>query len=139
MQKNSCSLTVFFESPFWVGVCQCLSADGLEVCKVTFGEEPKDYQVYEFVLKQWDRLPFSPPVEAEREEERRRNPKRVQREIGSQLQTRGVGTKAQQALQLQREQQKTERRARSRQEREQEKERRYALRQEKKKARHRGK
>ena len=66
------------------------------------------------------------------------NPKRLQREINSQLQVKGIGTKAQQALKLQREQGKIERKIRSREQKEAEKERQYALRQEKKKAKHKG-
>lgn len=72
-------------------------------------------------------------------EERKINPKRMRRKINSQLQDRGVGTKAQQALKLQYEQAKSERKAQSREQREAEKQRQYALRQEKKKAKHRGK
>lgn len=49
-----------------------------------------------------------------------------------------MGTKAQQALKLQREQAKAERQLKTRSQREAEKERQYTLRQEKKKARHKG-
>ena len=62
----------------------------------------------------------------------------MEREINSQLQVKGIGTKAQQALKLQREQGKIERKIRSREQKEAEKERQYALRQEKKKAKHKG-
>ena len=68
------------------------------VCKITFGSEPKDYEVYEFLLKNWHKLKFSPPIQAEIVIERKINPKRMQREIQSQLQDKGIGTKAQQAL-----------------------------------------
>ena len=86
----------------------------------------------------WRTLKFSPPLKADRIEERKINPKRMQREINNQLQDRGIGTKAQQALKLQHEQNKLERKTKSREQREAEKERQYALRQEKKKAKHRG-
>ena len=109
-----------------------------EVCKITFGAEPKDYEIYEFLLKNWGRLRFSPPIKAEATLEKKINPKRMQREINSQLQDKGIGTKAQQALKLQHEQYKLERKTKSREQREAEKERQYALRQEKKKAKHRG-
>lgn len=56
-----------------------------------------------------------------------------------QLQNKGMGTKAQQALKLQHEQNKMERKVKSKEQREAEKERQYALRQEKRKAKHRGK
>ena len=44
-------LTVFFEDPFWVGVFEVISDDKLAVCKITFGTEPKDYEVYEYIQK----------------------------------------------------------------------------------------
>lgn len=50
------SLTVFFENPFWVGVFERVSNGKLSVCKVTFGAEPKDYEVWAFVLKHYDKV-----------------------------------------------------------------------------------
>ena len=91
------------------------------------------------MLKNWHKLKFSPPVKTDKVEERKINPKRMQREINNQLQNKGMGTKAQQALKLQHEQNKMERKVKSKEQREVEKERQYALRQEKRKAKHRGK
>ena len=62
MDKVSGRLTVFFEGPFWVGVFEHISERKLTVCKVTFGAEPKDYEIYDFVLKNYYRLKFSPAV-----------------------------------------------------------------------------
>ena len=62
MDKVSGRLTVFFEEPFWVGVFERISEGGLSACKVTFGAEPKDYEIYDFVLKKYGRLRFSPAV-----------------------------------------------------------------------------
>ena len=123
------TLTVFFENPFWVGVYERVDGDRYEVCKITFGSDPKDYEVWDFLLKNWSKLKFSPPIKAERVEER---------EIHSKLQEPGIGTKAQQALKLQHEQNKLERKTRSREQREAEKERQYELRQQKKRDKHRG-
>ena len=103
MDKVSGKLTVFFEEPFWIGVFERLSEGKLSVCKVTFGAEPKDYEIYDFVLKNYGRLRFSPAVAAD-VREAARNPKRVQREVRRQVQNTGIGTKAQQALKLQQEQ-----------------------------------
>ena len=132
------SLTILFEAPFWIGLYERTDNGKYEVCKITFGSEPKDYEVYEFLLKNWHKLKFSPPIQAEVFIERKLNPKRMQREIQSQLQDKGVGTKAQQALKLQHEQCKLERKAKSREQKEAEKDRQFAIRQEKKKAKHRG-
>lgn len=132
------SLTILFENPFWIGLYERFDDDKYEVCKITFGAEPKDYEVYDFLLKNWHMLKFSPSVKIEKSIERKINPKRMQREINSQLENKGIGTKAQQALKLQHEQNKIERKTQSREHKEAEKERQYALRQEKKKAKHRG-
>ena len=132
------SLTILFENPFWIGLYERIDSDRYEVCKITFGAEPKDYEVYEYLLSNWHKLKFSPSIRAEMFTERRINPKRMQREINSQLQDKGIGTKAQQALKLQYEQGKIERKVKSREQKEAEKDRQFALRQEKKKAKHRG-
>jgi hypothetical protein len=138
MRKTGSRLTVFFEEPFWVGICEREFEDRYEACKITFGAEPKDYEIYDFILKNYNRLRFSPSLEASPMTERRINPKRMQRDIEKHLQDNGVGTKAQQALKLQQEQVKSERKSRSREQREAKKERQFELRQEKRKEKHRG-
>lgn len=137
MDKVSGRLTVCFEEPFWAGVFERISEGKLSVCKVTFGAEPKDYEIYDFVLKNYYRLKFSPAVATEVKGVSR-NPKRVQREVHRQVQNTGIGTKSQQALKLQQEQLKTERKAVSRERREAEKQRQFELKQRKKKEKHRG-
>ena len=67
------------------------------------------------------------------------NPKRMQRQIRKQTAASTVGTRSQQALQLQREAQKLEKQTRSREQREEEKQRRFTCRQQKRKEKHRGK
>ncbi len=200
MDKVSGRLTVFFEEPFWIGVFERISEGKLSVCKVTFGAEPKDYEVYDFVLRNYYRLKFSPAVATDVKEagrnpkrvqrdvrkqvqntgferisegklsackvtfgaepkdyeiyefvlknyyrlkfspavatdvkEASRNPKRVQRDVRKQVQNTGIGTKSQQALKLQQEQFKTERKAVSREQREAEKQRQFELKQQKRK------
>ena len=137
MDRVSGRLTVFFEEPFWVGVFERISECRLSVCRIVFGAEPKDYEVYDFVLKNYYRLRFSPAVAAD-VREAGRNPKRIQREVRKQVQNTGVGTKSQQALKLQQEQWKTERKTAGRKRRKAEKERLFELKQQKKKEKHRG-
>lgn len=135
---DASAFTVFFEAPFWVGLYERTEEGLYTICRVVFGPEPKDYEVYDFLLKHWRQMPFSPGLEAAREGPQRKNPKRVQREIRRSLSSSPTGTKAQQALALQREENKQIRRTRSRAEKEAEETRKYALRQEKKRAKHRG-
>jgi hypothetical protein len=107
------------------------------VCKVTFGAEPKDYEIYDFVLKNYYRLRFSSAVSTDVKEVGH-NPKRVQREVRKQIQNTGIGTKSQQVLKLQQEQLKTERKTVSREQREAERQRQFELKQQKRKEKHRG-
>ena len=99
MDERKNQLTVSFEDPFWVGVLERIEDGALSVCKVTFGAEPKDYEVWDFVLKYYDRLEFSPSVAVAAAKKNRGNPKRQQREARKQTAAVGIGTKAQQALQ----------------------------------------
>lgn len=137
-QCPASSFTVFFEEPFWVGVYERHDSGRYEVCKVTFGAEPKDYQVYAFLLENWHKLRFSPALADAPPPAACANPKRLQRQIRRQLQSTGPGTKAQQALKLQQEQGRQARAVRTRAQREAEKERAFALRAEKRRQKHRG-
>lgn len=137
MDKITEKLTVFFEEPFWVGLFERISDGQLSVCKVTFGAEPKDYDVLEVIIRRYHRLVFSPSV-AVTEKASAVNPKRKQKIARKQTLQTGVGTKSQQALKLQREEMKTERRQISREEREAEKQRKFELKQQKRKEKHRG-
>ncbi|OPZ92531.1 MAG: hypothetical protein BWY74_01544 [Firmicutes bacterium ADurb.Bin419] len=137
MDETSGKLTVYFEEPFWVGVFERISDGKLSVCKVTFGAEPKDYEVWGFILKHHSNLKFSPNVETE-VKQIADNPKRRQRNVRKQLQSSGVGTKSQQALQMQREVIKNERSQISKEQREAEKQRQFDLKQKKRKEKHRG-
>ncbi len=132
------SLTVFFDEPFWVGVYERVCDDKLEVSRVVFGSEPKDYEVYEFMMENWENLRFSPQVETEQLSHRKINPKRLQRQVKNQLEQTGIGTKAQQALKLQQEAGKCQRRENSKAKREAKAQRKFEMRQEKKKEKHRG-
>ena len=137
MDFTSGRLTVYFEDPFWVGVFERISGGKLSVCRVTFGAEPKDYEVWVFVLEHYSELQFSSPVDSE-SKKRADNPKRRQRNAEKQLRCSGIGTRSQQALQMQREELKIERRQISKEQQEAEKKRQYELKRRKQKEKHRG-
>ena len=63
MDKVNGKLTVFFEEPFWVGIFERIEDNKLSVAKVTFGAEPKDCEVQEYIQKWYFSLKFSPVVE----------------------------------------------------------------------------
>ena len=78
MDERCGRLTVFYEEPFWVGVFERVEGDRLRVCKVTFGAEPKGYEVLDYVRRHYHELRFSDPVPQE-ERAKADNPKRRQR------------------------------------------------------------
>ena len=114
METGYAKLTVCFEAPFWICLYERSGGGSYEACKLTFGAEPGDQEVYAV------------------------NPKRARREVRRQTRPSAIGTKAQQALALQREKGKEARASRSRQQREAEEARRFALRREKRKEKHKG-
>lgn len=113
MDKVTGRLTVFFEDPFWVGIFERIEGDRLSACRVVFGAEPRDQEIWRFILQEYDQLRFSPSV-ASPVPRISGNPKRAARAARAaekQLRRTGVGTRSQQALSLQRQAQKQERKA----------------------------
>ena len=137
MDKASGKLTVYFEEPFWVGVFERIEDGKLSVAKITFGAEPKDYEVQEYIQKYYFSLKFSPAVDTV-VKDIKRNPKGMQREAKKQMQETGIGTKSQQALKLQQEQNKQGRKVRSREKKEADELRMFELKQQKKREKHKG-
>ena len=70
MKTIKCKLTVYFAEPFWIGIFERICDGKLSVAKVTFGAEPKDYDIQEFVLKHYYDLQFTLTI---RQQQRRRN------------------------------------------------------------------
>ena len=128
--------TIYFEEPFGVGVFEELDGDKLSVCRMVFGAEPTDAEIYDFILKHYYHLRFSAPVKTEIKQ-KADNPKRRQRNARKQMESSGIGTKSQQALQKQYEENKTERKQLSREQREAKKQRQFELKQQKRKEKHR--
>ena len=137
MERVSSKLTVFFEDPFWVGVFERISDGKLSAAKVTFGAEPKDYEVLEFINRNYYHLRYSPAV-ATVVKEAKKNPKRAQRDAKKQTLETGIGTKSQQALKLQQEKNKQEQKVISREQREAESQRLFELKQMKKREKNKG-
>ncbi|AQS04257.1 YjdF family protein [Clostridium beijerinckii] len=133
-------LTVLFDDPFWIGVFESIENGEYKVCKVTFGSEPKDEEVYELILKKFYRLNFSSPVLSDgfNSPTKKPNPKRLQRSIRKEVDVKSIGTKAQMAIQLQHEQSKIVHKQKSKEQKEQEEQRKFELRKKKKLEKHKG-
>lgn len=137
MNKVTLRFTVFFEEPFWIGLLEREEKGKLSVSKITFGKEPKDYEIFAFLLKSYDTLRFSPLVDIREKSGKKLNPKKMQRSLRRHKDD-GVGTKSQQALAVQRDVLKTERKQFRKEMWEEENRRQFLLKQEKKKQKHRG-
>ena len=62
MRKISVSstLTVYHDGQFWVGVCERAEGGRYGVCRVVFGAaEPTDSEILAFVCERWATLPFA--------------------------------------------------------------------------------
>ena len=138
MNDSIGNLTVYFEEPFWVGVFERIAEERLSACKVIFGAEPKDYTVWEFILRHYGELEFGPAIKAQGKPFAAGNPKRRQRRAKKQLQSTGVGTKSQQALAARQEELKIERKKARRERQAAEQQRQFDLRRQKRKEKHRG-
>ena len=134
----SVTMTVCFEEPFWVGVIERETAGRYSVCRVVFGAEPKDAELLVFLENHWRALRFSSPLKAKEPQERKINPKRLQRLVRKTTRPAGTGTRAQEAMKLQMQSDKVQRRRQSREQREAEEERKFTLRQDKRREKHRG-
>lgn len=134
----SIKLTVFFEDPFWVGVFERNNGEMLETSRIVFGSEPKDYEVYSFILENYYKLVFSRPIKVDKGEQKTINPKRLRRIVKKETSQKGVGTKAQQAMKLEHEKRKEEHKKISKEKREELEKIKFEMRQVKKKEKKKG-
>ena len=132
------SLNVFFEGEFYVGIFEKRVGEKLSVCKVTFGSEPKDYEVYDFLVKNFYNLKFSNPVEVKSKVLKKINPKRLQRLVKKQVKAKGVGTKSQEALKMQYQENKMKSKKDFKEQEKEKKELKFLIRQKKRKNKHKG-
>ena len=138
MRTATCRVTVYFDDPFWAMLYEREGEGWYEASRTVFGAEPKDCEVYAFLLQNWRWLRFSPPVQAGERTHRPDNPKRRQRAARRAVEQAGMGTKAQQAHAAQREQGKQACRVRTREEKEREAEERYEKHRQKRREKHKG-
>ncbi|WP_270298341.1 YjdF family protein [Eggerthella sinensis] len=157
---TSTTLTVLHDGQFWVGIFEHADEGRYGACRVVFGAtEPTDTELLAFVCARWTQLPFSlaaDPAQGPDAALSHANPKRRQREARKLVERAGVGTKAQQAMSASYEQHKEERKGDARERRRAEAEhkeerkgdarerrraeaeRQFALKQQKRKEKHRG-
>lgn len=140
---NSITLTVYFDGSLWRGLLKRQTADGITIAKHTFGNEPTDPELLEFVLHEFDSLNFSDPQQlAEQVVQRARvNFKRMQREVKKAMKKTNVQkeTLAQEVLRLNLESEAKEaRKKQSRQQKIETKQKKFEQKQAKKKKKQKG-
>ncbi len=140
-EKAVVTATILLNRSLWMGIFERTDREGYAVARKIFGKEPTDAEVYEFVLQNYTELKFGPPQEFQLIV-KRMNPKRVQREVRREMQRVKEATKpsthAQDYMREELEKNKKERKKLTRAEKEARSERQFAIRQEKKKEKHRG-
>jgi hypothetical protein len=90
----SFSLRVFFEDPFWVGLFTISEGASAQYCRVVFGGEPSEIEIYDFFQRNYYNLKFSESMPAVPEEHLDINPKRKQREVAKNLHERSSEKKS---------------------------------------------
>jgi len=140
MKSINTSCTILFESPYWIGIFERNDEQGYSVSKFVFGKEPTPPELYIFFLRSYpNKLKYSKPSEDDIKITRKKiNPKRRQREAAKATKEKGISTKAQEALQLQYEQSKQEKKKISKIRKQELERERFLLKQEKKKRKKRG-
>lgn len=138
MDKVSGKLTVLFEEPFWIGVFERQDGKKYEACRVVFGAEPREVEVYEFILERFFSLDFGSIKLEKNVTKEKIGYKRMQRKVKKEQEKETIGTKAQNALKLQYEERKQDKKILAKDRKEEEKERLFNLKQEKRKAKHKG-
>ena len=73
-------LTILFDDPFWIGLYEREDDTEYSVCRIVFGAEPRDQEVYAYLLEHWRTLRFSPPRPGTEHLPPPKSPKRRQRE-----------------------------------------------------------
>jgi len=133
-------LTVFHDGQYWVGVMEEQHQGKLRAARYIFGCEPHDEEILQFIRKDMMRIAsgLSQEVDVERSEATRINPKRLARQAAEEVRNRGVSSYAQEALRLEYEKRKRERRSLSKQQLLASLERKRELKRLKAKQKHRG-
>lgn len=137
MNKVQIKLTVLFDGVFWIGVFERVIDNKLEVAKVTFGAEPKDIEIYNFILNKYQYLKFSNGISINQKTQKEVNPKRMKRLVKKQV-DKSLGTKSQQALKLQQEQNKVNRKFISKQRKDELLKLKFEIKQKKRQQKHKG-
>lgn len=140
-KQYTIKVTVLLKNSLWLGIFERNDSEGYAVARKIFGGEPTDAELYEFVLAHFDELKFTEPQEFKLVI-KRKNPKRVQREVRREMEKAKLGlpstTHAQEVLRLDLEKNKKLKKTVSKVEKEAKREEKFQQKQVKRKKKHRG-
>ncbi|KPC72464.1 hypothetical protein ADL26_13945 [Thermoactinomyces vulgaris] len=132
-------LTVYHDGQFWVGVIEETVDSKLRAGQVIFGSEPKDTEILDFVNKKLlsyiEKRRFQVEIE---KKEKKINPKRLARQVAKEMQQKGVSNYAHEAMQLELQERKKERKIISKEEKEALARKKREMKIAKRKAKHKG-
>lgn len=94
-------LTIFYDGQFYVGLIETISDNKFKAYRFVFGTEPNDHEVLDFIYKDLQRI-----IEKHEQngipinniQEKKMNPKRLQRKAAKELKQTTFSSKAQEAL-----------------------------------------
>lgn len=139
MEKTQVTLSVFHDGQFFTALFERHDTDGFSVARRLFGTKPSDNDILDLIGKGYYGLRFSRPAADGKETTAlAANPKRRQREAAKAACTVFFSTKAQAALKAQFEEGKTAAKAACKAHKERLSEEKFALKQQKRKQKHRG-
>nr|WP_232044417.1 YjdF family protein [Neochlamydia sp. S13] len=130
---------MFFEKRFWVGTFERTDKEGYAIARHILGGEPSDPEIHEFVLNHYHELKFGEAKEINIQIQRM-NPKRVQREVHREMARMKETTQPSTLAQDYRREglEKKRKKSSSSAENQARKDDQFALKQEKRKEKHRG-
>ncbi|PEU08263.1 YjdF family protein, partial [Bacillus sp. AFS019443] len=102
-------LTIYFDGQFWIGIVEMMENNKLKVCKHTFGSEPKDNEILDFIFH--DMIPLLNSTSGvknsiDKRKNKTINPKRLIRLAAKEMKNHGVSNKSYEALRIELEQKK---------------------------------
>jgi len=96
--KGSIKLTICFEKQFWVGIFEKTVNFEYSVARHVFGSEPSDPELYDFLLNGADNMQFTTPNNTGDVVFKKKNPKRMKREVMYGLNKQKLITKAHEVI-----------------------------------------
>lgn len=131
-------LTIVFDDPFYKAIFERFDSNNYYVAQVNLGASmPHMPQILNLVNLHYSELKFYRETNEERVI-KHINPKKAQRLAHKATKTKGIGTKAQQALKKQFEEEKAVRKVSARDKKRDQQRRRFLLKQEKRREKHKG-